>query len=252
MKAHCGCRRNCRPACRSTKQVRWRGSCGRTLLEFPEVSYAITQLGRNDDGTDPWTPSHIEAPVGLKPYNTWPKGETREDFLRRVNARLKQLKPGFSIGISQPIIDMVYDVIGGAHSPLVIRVFGDDFQELRRIGGDIVKVLDGIRGTAEASIFQEPPIPQIAIDIDRAAAARYGINVSDITALIQTGVGGASVSKVYVNDRTVRRYRAVSERLPQQPGGAGQPGAHHIRRSADSAIPGCQYQTSERREHHHA
>ena len=178
------------------------GELRSTLLEFPEVSYAITQLGRNDDGTDPWTPSHIEAPVGLKPYNTWPKGETREDFLRRVNARLKQLKPGFDIGISQPIIDMVYDVIGGAHSPLVIRVFGDDFQELRRIGGDIVKVLDGIRGTAEASIFQEPPIPQIVIDIDRAAAARYGINVSDITALIQTGVGGASVSKVYVNDRT--------------------------------------------------
>ena len=63
----------------------------RTLLEFPEVSYAITQLGRNDDGTDPWTPSHIEAPVGLKPYNTWPKGETREDFLRRLNARMKEL-----------------------------------------------------------------------------------------------------------------------------------------------------------------
>ena len=182
----------------------------RTLLEFPEVSYAITQLGRNDDGTDPWTPSHIEAPVGLKPYNTWPKGETREDFLRRVNARMKEL-PGFDIGISQPIIDMVYDVIGGAHSPLVIRIFGDDFNELRRIGGDIVKVLEGIRGTAEASIFQEPPIPQIVIDIDRAAAARYGINVSDITNLIQTGVGGASVSTVYVEDRTY----GVTVRFPR-------------------------------------
>ncbi len=181
-----------------------------TLLEFPEVSYAITQLGRNDDGTDPWTPSHIEAPVGLKPYNTWPKGETREDFLRRLNVRMKDL-PGFSIGISQPIIDMVYDIIGGAHSPLVIRVIGDDFNELRRIGGDIVKVLDGIRGTAEASIFQEPPIPQIVIDIDRAAASRYGINVSDITNLIQTGVGGAGVGKVYVDDRVYD----VTVRFPQ-------------------------------------
>ncbi|MGO8944627.1 MAG: efflux RND transporter permease subunit [Syntrophobacteraceae bacterium] len=173
----------------------------RTLHEFPEVSYVVTQLGRNDDGTDPWTPSHIEAPVGLKPYDTWPKGETREEFLRRLNARLKQLKPGFSVGISQPIIDMVYDIIGGAHSPLVIRVFGDDFNELRRIGGEIVKVLDSIQGTAEASIFQEPPIPQIAVDINRAAAARYGINVSDITNLIQTGIGGAPVSTVYVEDR---------------------------------------------------
>ena len=185
------------------------GELRRTLREFPEVSYAITQLGRSDDGTDPWTPSHIEAPVGLKPYNTWPKGETRAQFLRKLNARLQQL-PGFSIGITQPIIDMVDDAIGGAHSPLVIRIVGDDFKELRRIGGEIVNVLHGIKGTADASIFQEPPIPQIAIDIDRQAAARYGINVSDITSLIQTGVGGASVSTVYVADRTY----AVTVRFP--------------------------------------
>ncbi|MGA2964122.1 MAG: efflux RND transporter permease subunit, partial [Candidatus Korobacteraceae bacterium] len=183
----------------------------RTLREFPEVSYAVTQLGRSDDGTDAWTPSHIEAPVGLKPYNAWPKGETKEDFLRKLNARLKQL-PGFSIGISQPIIDMVEDAIGGAHSPLVVRVIGDDFNELRRIAGGIVDVLHDVRGTTDASIFQEPPIPQVAIDIDRAAAARYGINVSDITNLIQTGVGGAAVSKVYVADRTYD----VTVRFPKE------------------------------------
>ena len=172
-----------------------------TLREFPEVSYAVTQLGRSDDGTDAWTPSHIEAPVGLKPYNTWPKEESREDFLRKLNARLKQL-PGFSVGISQPIIDMVEDAIGGAHSPLVVRIIGDDFNEMRRIGAGIVDALHDVRGTTDASIFQEPPIPQVAIDVDRAAAARYGINVSDVTNLIQTGVGGAAVSKVYVADRT--------------------------------------------------
>ena len=187
------------------------GDLRRTMLEFPEVSYAITQLGRSDDLVDPWTPSHIEAPVGLKPYNTWPKGETRAEFLQKLNARLQQL-PGFSsIGISQPIIDMVNDAIGGAHSPLVIRVVGNDFHELRRIGGEIVGVLRGIRGTADASVFQEPPIPQIAIDIDRAAAARYGINISDITSLIQTGVGGAPISKVYVADRTYD----ITVRFPQ-------------------------------------
>ena len=186
------------------------GELRRTLREFPEISYAVTQLGRSDDGTDAWTPSHIEAPVGLKPYNTWPKGETKAQFLRRLNARLQQL-PGFSIGISQPIMDMVDDAIGGAHSPLVIRIVGDDFKELRRIGGEIVNVLHGVRGTASASIFQEPPIPQIAIEIDRSAAARYGINVSDITDLIQTGIGGASVSKVYVADRTYD----VTVRFPQ-------------------------------------
>jgi heavy metal efflux system protein len=180
-----------------------------TLREFSEVSYAITQLGRNDSGTDPWTPSHIEAPVGLSPYSTWPAGETKAVFLRRLNARLQQL-PGFSVGISQPIIDGENDMVAGAHSPLVIRIFGDDFGELRRIGGQIVDLLHEIPGTAGASIFQEPPIPQIAIEVDRAAAARYGINVSQITALIQTGVGGAAVTQVYVADRVYN----VSARFP--------------------------------------
>ena len=173
----------------------------RTVREFPEVSYIVTQLGREDEAVDAWTPSHIEAPVGLTPYDTWPAGETKADFLRKLNARLRQL-PGIDTGINQPISDMVYDLIGGAHSSLVIRVMGDDLSEDRRIASQTVDVLRKIRGTAQASIFQEPPLPQIVIQADRAAAARYGINVSDITNLIQNGIGGGAVTRVFVGDRT--------------------------------------------------
>jgi cobalt-zinc-cadmium resistance protein CzcA len=172
----------------------------RTLREFPEISYVVTQLGRSDDGTDPWTPSHIEAPVGLKPYSEWPNGETKADLVARLNARFANM-PGFSVGISQPIIDGVNDAIGGAHSPLVLRVYGTDLKECRRIGNRIVDILQTIRGTASASLFQEPPIPQVVIKVDREKAARFGINAADVAALIQTGVGGAAVSSVYVGDR---------------------------------------------------
>ena len=172
----------------------------RTLRSFPEISYAVTQVGRSDDQTDPWTPSHLEVPVGLTPYASWPAGEDKAEFLRRLDARLKAL-PGFDVGISQPIIDSVNDVAGGAHSALVLRVVGDDFNEMRRIGAAIVGVLEDVEGTAEASIFQEPPLPQITVATDRAAAARYGINVADINALIQTGVGGGAVTQVFVDDR---------------------------------------------------
>ncbi|MFI4940316.1 MAG: efflux RND transporter permease subunit [Burkholderiales bacterium] len=176
------------------------GELRRALHEFPEVSYVVTQLGRSDDGTDPWTPSHIEAPVGLRPYNEWPDGETKAELLDKITKRFANM-PGFSIGISQPIIDMVYDAIGGAHSPLVLRVYGDDLKECRRIGNQIVELLQPIRGTASASVFQEPPLPQVVVNIDREKAARFGINVADIAALIQTGVGGAPVTTVYVADR---------------------------------------------------
>ena len=179
------------------------------VREFPEVSYVVTQLGRNDTGSDPWTPSHVESGVGLKPYSEWADGETKAQFLRKFNARMQQI-PGISVGISQPIVDGENDMIGGAHSPLVLRVYGDDLKEMRRIGDQIVDVLKGVRGTADASIFQEPPIPQLAITADRDAAARYGINVGDISSLIQTAVGGAPITQVYVGDRIYNVTARVS------------------------------------------
>ena len=174
----------------------------RVLLKYPEISYVVTQTGRNDDGTDPWTMSHIEVPVGLKPYGVWPAGESKKEFVDRLAADLARQLPGYSIGISQPIIDGVNDMIGGAHSPLVIKIFGDDLNELRRIGQQIVDVLYAIPGTSSASVFQEPPIPQVEIRLDREKAARYRINMSDVLNLIQTGVGQAPVSTVYVGERT--------------------------------------------------
>jgi cobalt-zinc-cadmium resistance protein CzcA len=174
----------------------------RVILKNPEVSYVVTQTGRNDDGTDSWTMSHIEAPVGLKPYDTWPPGESKRQFVDRLAADMAKELPGYSIGISQPIIDGVNDMIGGAHSPLVIKVFGDSLDELRGIGQRIVDVLYSIQGTTSASIFQEPPIPQIEVKLDRDKAARYGIAMNDVLNLIQTGVGQAPVSTVYVGEKT--------------------------------------------------
>ena len=193
-----------------TKASEMASELRRTIRTFPEVSFVVTQLGRSDDATDSWTPSHVEAPGGLRPYATWPSGESKGQFVEALRARLKQL-PGFDIGISQPISDNVNDQVGGAHSALAIRVYGDDFKELRRIAGAIVAVLKGIRGTSQASIFQEPPIPQLVIRADRAAAARYGINVQDIMNLVQTGIGGAAVTQVYVKDR---QYN-VTVRFPE-------------------------------------
>ncbi len=190
----------------------------RTILKYPEVSYVVTQTGRNDDGTDPWTMSHIEAPVGLTDYATWPHGESKKQFVDRFATGLAKDLPGYSIGISQPIIDGVNDMIGGAHSPLVIKVFGDDLDELRDVGSQIVRVLYTIRGTSSASLFQEPPIPQMEIRLDREKAARYGVNMTDVQNVIQTGVGQAPVSTVYVGERTYPltvRYRRGDRNSPQ-------------------------------------
>lgn len=172
----------------------------RVVNEFPEVSYVVSHTGRNDEGTDPWTPSHMEAAIGLNPYQTWPEGMTKQDLIRRIKERLDQL-PGFEIAFSQPIIDSVLDKVFEPHSSLSIKIFGDDFGELRRIGRDIVGVLEATPGATDAAIDQYTPLPQISIRVNREATARFGINVGDIANLISTGIGGSAVSQVFIGER---------------------------------------------------
>ncbi|KQX22023.1 efflux RND transporter permease subunit [Variovorax sp. Root434] len=203
------------------------------LLEYPEVSYVVTQIGRNDDGTDPWTPSHMEVPVGLKPYGEWPAGVNKAAFVHTLTERFARM-PGFDVGISQPIIDGVNDAVGGAHSPLVLRIYGDDLKESRRIGNQIVELLGTVRGTASASLFQEPPIPQVVIQLNREAAARFGVNANDVANLVQTGIGGAPVITVYAENRTYN----VAVKMPKSAKGNTEAlGALLLNSSSGAKVP---------------
>ena len=191
----------------------------KVVREFPEVTHIVTHLGRNDEGTDPWTPSHIEADIGLKPYADWPAGQTRHDLVRRMSQRFRDL-PGFQIHVSQPIIESVTDEVFDVHSQLVVRIFGDDFNEMRRIGNAIIARLKNVPGAIDVAfdIDQQPPLPQLAIKVDRAAAARYGINVADISDLIQIGIGGGAVSQVFIGERrydTTVRFPESARNTPE-------------------------------------
>jgi cobalt-zinc-cadmium resistance protein CzcA len=168
--------------------------------EFPEVTSVVTQLGRNDDGTDSWTPSHIEASIGLHPYDTWKTGRTKHELVRAMDRRFARI-PGVTVGFSQPMIDGVNDKIAGAHSELVVKVYGRDFAETRRIADDVVRVIQSVPGSADVAIDQEPPLPQLQINVNREAAARYGVNVSDISDLIEVGIGGRPVGSIFQGER---------------------------------------------------
>ncbi|MBV8166362.1 MAG: efflux RND transporter permease subunit [Alphaproteobacteria bacterium] len=195
------------------------GDLRRAAREFEEISAIVTQLGRNDDGTDPFTPSHIESAVVLKPYDQWPAGETKQDLIQRMTERFERI-PGMAVGFSQPMIDGVNDKISGAHSELVVKVFGDDFREPRRIAEGVRDVLTDTPGAVDVALDQEPPLPQVQITIDRDTAARYGINIADIASLIQVGIGGQPVSQVFLGEKrydvTVRypeNYRSSPETI---------------------------------------
>jgi len=170
------------------------------MRTFREVSYVVTQTGRNDDATDPWTFSHIESCIGLKPYQEW--GGDKQALIERINKKLNAELPGMQFGFTQPMSDMVYDAIAGAHSELVVKIYGDDLIETRRIAQDIVNTLQSIHGAVDVGIFQEPPVSQLQIKVNRQAAARFGINVADVDDLIETAIGGKAVTRVFVGDKS--------------------------------------------------
>jgi cobalt-zinc-cadmium resistance protein CzcA len=182
----------------------------KAVLEFPEVATIVNHIGRNDEGTDPNTPSHLEALIVLRPYDTWPTGETKADLIRRMRARLAEL-PGYELAFSQPILDSIKDKIFEPHSQLAARIYGDDFNGLRHIGREVAEVLRETPGATDVLVDDRPPLPQITITVDREAAARYGINVADVTDLIQTGIGGGAVNQVFIGER---RYD-VTVRFPE-------------------------------------
>ncbi len=177
------------------------------LKSFPEVTYVMTQTGRDDEGTEAFTPSHIECSVGLKPYKEWKRGKTKQDLIDEMTAMIDTM-PGYSVGFSQPIIDMVMDQMAGSHSDLAVKIYGEDQNRSRHIAEQVVSILKGIDGATDVMIDQEPPLPQLRIDIDRAKVAQYGLNIADVSELVEVAIGGKAISQIYsegkVHDITCR------------------------------------------------
>lgn len=189
-------------------------------LKHSEITYMMVQAGRNDDGTDPWTASHFEVSVGIKPYKEWPKGKTKADLIQELAKDYKDM-PGFTVGFSQPMIDGVMDKISGAHSELVVKVYGDDFKETRRIAENVLSTLDKTPGSADLAIDQEPPLPQLQIIADRDKIAQYGLNVSDVADLIEVALGGKAISQIFIGNKVYDiscRYTEDSRDTPDKIG----------------------------------
>ena len=190
------------------------------LLGFDEVSYVMTQTGRDDEGVCPFSFSHIEVMVGLKPYDTWKNGRRKADLIADM-AALTDTMPGYGVGFSQPIIDMVMDQIAGAHTDLAVKIYGEDLTESRRIAEQAVKVLSQVRGAEDVGIMEEPFLPQLQIVADRDKIARYGLNVSEVAELIEVAIGGKAISQVFIGSRVydvICRYDEAARNTPEKIG----------------------------------
>jgi cobalt-zinc-cadmium resistance protein CzcA len=173
------------------------------LMSYPQVTVVGSELGRPDDGTDPTGFYNVEFYVGLKPYkdSTWQGAiHTKEELTDSIRHKLDAY-PGIIFNFTQPAEDAVDEALTGLKSALAVKVFGPDLNVLQDAGIKIKEALQRIPGFAELTVVRELGQPSLLVDVDREKIARYGINVADVEAVVQAGVGGQAATQVIQGEK---------------------------------------------------
>ena len=180
------------------------------LRRFPEVAHVWGKAGRAETATDPAGLDMFETTITLKPKSEWRDGMTYERLVAQMDSAVKL--PGVTNAWTMPIIGRIDMLATGIRTPVGIKVFGPDLAELERIGRDIEASVRMVPGTRSAFAERAVSGYYLDIDIDRASAARHGLNVGDIQTVIATAIGGMTITQT-VEGR--ERY-GVRVRYPQE------------------------------------
>jgi cobalt-zinc-cadmium resistance protein CzcA len=178
---------------------------------FPdEVALVFARTGTAEVATDPMGPNISDTYIMLHPREQWKKASTQEELAEAIEKVLANL-PGQNFEFSQPIELRFNELIAGVRAELAVKVFGDDLQQLANAGTKVAAVLNTISGAADVKVEQVSGLPVLTVDIDRAAIARFGQNVSDVQGIIEIAMGGKSAGEVFQGDR---RF-ALVVRMPE-------------------------------------
>jgi cobalt-zinc-cadmium resistance protein CzcA len=191
------------------------------FASFPEVTTVVSQAGRPDDGTDTGGFGNTEYFVDLKPKDKWRRvfHQDKEELIAVMNREVSKLPGGFW-NFSQPIEDNVDETISGVKGGLAAKLFGDDLTILENKGEEITAAMATVPGVEDLGLFRDMGQPNLNFVVDRQAAARFGINASDVQDAIATAVGGNAVTQLLQGEasygvvvRYKEKYRNTQEAI---------------------------------------
>lgn len=190
----------------------------RIIAQDPAVENVVGKIGRADTSTDPAPINMTETILTLKPRDQWPGGTTKEDILQRLDAKLRM--PGVTNIWTQPIRNRIDMLSTGIRTQVGVKIFGSDLATIEGLSGQIEQVLHRVPGATDLYAERITGAPYLEIETDRAAAARYGINVGDVQDVIETAIGGKNLTtaidgrqRLPVSVRYARDFRETPEAL---------------------------------------
>jgi len=171
------------------------------LLRHPEVLTVVSQHGRPDDGSDASPFSNVELFAPLKPFDEWPRGLTKEKLTEQVQTEFNNELPGVVFNFSQYIEDNIEEGISGVKGVNSVKIVGPNLEVLTKLAEQVRDQMNQVRGIADLGIFPVLGQPNLNIKVDRAKAARYGLNSGDVNTVIQAAMGGAVATQVLEGER---------------------------------------------------
>lgn len=180
------------------------------LRTIPEVADVVIKIGRPDFATEAMGINEGDTYLVLKPESEWTRFHTKEELISAVDQTLAAI-PGIAYNFSQPMEMRMDETVSGVKADLAIKIFGDDFKTLDALGGQVLRAMSSVQGAADAQMLITSGVAELAIRVDRAALARYGLNVTDVEEAAAAGGSGDLISTVIDGQR---RY-TVALHLPQ-------------------------------------
>ncbi len=199
------------PSIAMTETERVSGIVERRLMRIPEVKEVISRIGRGEVGahTDPVNSSEIT--VMLHPESEWRTNEGQVGIEKLIRESIGNV-PGVLVNLTQPIAMSVDELLEGVRAELAVKVFGDDMGVLKTSAEQVAAVIREVNGAADVQVDQVSGAPQLVIRIDRAAIARYGLNVADVQAVVRAAVGGEVAGQIFEG---IRRFDILVRYVPE-------------------------------------
>ncbi|WP_171498328.1 efflux RND transporter permease subunit [Acinetobacter bereziniae] len=171
------------------------------LKEFPEIKAIFARTGTAEVATDVMPPNISDAVILLKPQKEWKNPKESIDELRQRMIAFLATLPGNNSEFSQPIELRFNELISGVRSDVGIKIFGDDMDVLNQQASKIAQQVQSISGASAVKIEQTSGLPLLNVEVNKAAAAQYGLSVRAIQDLVATSVGGQNVGQILQGDR---------------------------------------------------
>jgi len=188
-----------------SKQVR------KILMTFPQVTYAVSQTGRPDDGTDVAGFYNNEFDVLLYPESDWDPKISKDELINQMSKKLSAI-PGVNLNFSQPIMDNVEEAVSGVKGSICVKVYGDSLDYMEGKVNEVYNILKGVRGIDDLGVIHNIGQPEIDVNLDQTKMALYGVATADANAVVAMAIGGLAASTLYEGIKTFD----IRIRLPEE------------------------------------